>query len=437
MTIVCGTDFSVNAEPALAAARALAARLGEAEVWLVHAMDPALASSAEDGPSEHALRNRLEATAVRLSAEGGPRLRVALERGSAAEVLLDVAQAHRAALVVVASRGHGRSSRFRLGGNSERVAAAADVPVLVVRDATPFVAWAEGTRPLRVLLGVGEPADSEPAVEWVKRLRAHGACDVVAGRVYDEWEARRRYGLGPPRDLERADPEVERLVRRDLERFVGDLGGAGTTRLVAVPRFGMPGDHVLSLAEAERADLVVLGTGGKRGLARWTSVTNLVLHDSHSSVAVVPRPAGWRPVGDIPPLRRVLVATDLSAFADHAIPFAYALLADRGGGEVFLAHVVPPGGVSFEEETEITARLRALVPPSAEARGVVTRTEIVRGADVPRALSELAERLGADLVCVASHGRGGLGRVALGSVAEAMLRRSRRPVMVVRPPGEE
>jgi len=59
--------------------------------------------------------------------------------------------------------------------------------------------------------------------------------------------------------------------------------------------------------------------------------------------------------------------------------------------------------------------------------------DALTGGDVARTLAQAAERLDADLVCMGSHGRGGLGRALLGSVAQQMLAHSRRPVLVLRP----
>jgi nucleotide-binding universal stress UspA family protein len=52
------------------------------------------------------------------------------------------------------------------------------------------------------------------------------------------------------------------------------------------------------------------------------------------------------------------------------------------------------------------------------------------------AIAAAAERLDADVICVASHGRRGLARAALGSVTEELMRKTQRPVLVVRPPEE-
>ena len=89
---------------------------------------------------------------------------------------------------------------------------------------------------------------------------------------------------------------------------------------------------------------------------------------------------------------------------------------------------------SSDDEATVAAQLRELVPRSAAGAGVVTRVEVVRHPDAARAIVEAADRAGASVVCVASHGRSRLATAVLGSVAAAVLRESRRPVMVLRPP---
>ncbi|MGA9525551.1 MAG: universal stress protein [Myxococcaceae bacterium] len=54
--------------------------------------------------------------------------------------------------------------------------------------------------------------------------------------------------------------------------------------------------------------------------------------------------------------------------------------------------------------------------------------------EVSRAIAQAAERLGVDLIVMASHGRTGALRLVLGSVAQAVLTRTHKPVTVIRPP---
>lgn len=149
-------------------------------------------------------------------------------------------------------------------------------------------------------------------------------------------------------------------------------------------------------------------------------------------MAIVPVPQSELLASEeVPCIRRVLIATDLSPLSNFAVPFGYALLGEHGG-EVYLLHV-RAGDKHAASDKDIVAQLRSLVPRRGVAANVVTRAEVIDHADTPLAISQAAERLGVDAVCVASHGRGGVRRAVLGSVAEAVMRESRRPVFVIRP----
>ncbi len=440
MSIVCGTDFSERSRSAIAVAGALASRLKVTELWLVHVLDPAtrsLDSAAHEAVRTAALK-RLAEEAARLAAElGDTSLRVhpAVLLGSTSDTLLEFSEQKQAQLVVVSSEGHRASSVYRVGGTSERLAQAARLPVLVVRDGGPLEAWAKGERPLRLLLAVDWSRSCEAAIRWVKALRASSPVDVVVGYVYNSGfpgEGPARYGLPWRYPIVERDPEAEALLIRDLRARIGELGGQGD--VVVRPQLGVGrlGDHLLELAEAERADLIVMGTHHRRGLARLSSVAAVTLHHSRTAVAIVPAPeTALLAPEEVPSIRRVLVATDLSPHANSAVPFGYALVSERGG-EVYLFHVRGKDEQA-KSEIDLAAQLRSLVPLRGVPPSVVTRTEVVQHRDAAKAICQAAERLGVDALCIASHGRAGIERAALGSVAEAVMRESRRPVLVVRP----
>jgi nucleotide-binding universal stress UspA family protein len=432
MSVVYGTDFSVPAQAGAAAAAALARHLGES-LWLVHALDPEALFWSGSGGEERA-RDLLAAAADELRGSL-PDLEVheGLVHGPAHEGLARLADAREASLLVVSSQGHSSSPLFRVGGTSERLALASGRPVLVLREAHPFVSWAAGERPLRVLLGLDETAASEGAIGFVRTLREAGPCDVIAARVYFVPDERRRYGLEGLTSWVDPDPEVEALVERELRQRLPELPGSGSLSYRGTFGLGRLGDHLLRLAELERVDLVVVGSHRRTGLARLGSVSSVLLHFGRMAVASIPTPGEEEAATvELPPMRRVAAATDLSPFANHAIRHAYALVAGREGAEVFLLHVAgkeaPGGGAA----AELAARLRELVPP--EGSQVPTRTEILHGEDVAAALCAAAERLGVDALAIASHGKTGVLRAVLGSVAEGVVRQSRRPVLVVRPP---
>jgi nucleotide-binding universal stress UspA family protein len=98
------------------------------------------------------------------------------------------------------------------------------------------------------------------------------------------------------------------------------------------------------------------------------------------------------------------------------------------GGTVCLMHDL----TSFTSEAE--AKLRALTPHEAEARGIATEVEVTASRETAAAICAAAERFGADNMCIDSHTRPGFTAKVLGSLALAVLQTSRRPVLVVRPP---
>ncbi len=182
--------------------------------------------------------------------------------------------------MVVSSLGHSASLLYRVGGTSERLAQSTQVPVLVVRNEAPFEAWAKGERPLRLLLAVDWSRSCDAAIRWVKALRETSPVDVVVGYVYSSGfpgEGPARYGLPWRHPIVEKDPEAEALLSRDLQARIGDLGGQGDVVFRAQHGVGRLGDHLLELADAERVDLIVMGTHHRGGLARLSSIAAVTL----------------------------------------------------------------------------------------------------------------------------------------------------------------
>lgn len=135
---------------------------------------------------------------------------------------------------------------------------------------------------------------------------------------------------------------------------------------------------------------------------------------------------------------RILVAIDGSDPAEKALEEALALYGD---GEIVAISVVDPAEASYGLEgdvgdahdharQEVEDRLRR-ARERAQDRGVSIETEIV-GGEPARVIVEYAEDEGVDHVFLGSHGRTGVSRILLGSVAETVVRRSPVPVTVVR-----
>ncbi len=145
--------------------------------------------------------------------------------------------------------------------------------------------------------------------------------------------------------------------------------------------------------------------------------------------------------------KRILVPTDFSNYADSALRYALDI-AKQYHGEVFLLHVIDESiqqctveycltdTVMREIEQESMARsldkLREEIDHVAEAAAGVEITPYVkRGVPYDEILREQEEK-DIDLIVIASHGRTGIQRILIGSVAEKVMRGAKCPVMLVR-----
>jgi nucleotide-binding universal stress UspA family protein len=142
--------------------------------------------------------------------------------------------------------------------------------------------------------------------------------------------------------------------------------------------------------------------------------------------------------------RSILVPLDGSAFGEHALPIARGI-ARRCGATLHLAHAhVAPVAYDIEgvavTDVGLDAELRAqeetyLASLQAQAIGVLkidTQSALLE-APVADALVSEVEHTGADLVVMTTHGRGGLTRMWLGSVADGLVHQVCVPVLLVRP----
>jgi nucleotide-binding universal stress UspA family protein len=447
MSIVCGTDFSEASKRAVDAAAQLAARMN-VPLHLVHASDLAkdelVVEPVRDTASYDARRLLLEKERV---AALGADVRVHAREGVPDEILLDVATREQAQLIIVAALGRRSPGKWQLGSHADRIAQSSHVPVLVVRAAQPFQDWVAGLRPLNIVLGVDFSLSSEHAMRWVAELCALGPCKITALHLYWPPEQFKRLGLTGVRDYMGPHPEVARTLQAQLASRLAEVFGTTTIRLLVQPNLGRAADRIARQAADDEADLLVVGSHVREPLERVMqgSVSRGVLHCSAASVACVPAPHSLarRPRR----IANVLVATDLTDTGNAALALAYSLVA--AGGKVRLAHVVPQRPHRTTEPHDIFAsegaispsevhaaaerRLRELVPPGSSGHAE-TSVHVLESDSPADAIAQAAERLDADLICLGTHGGTGLKRALLGSVAQAVLHATERPVLFARKP---
>ena len=458
MSILCGTDFTPKAAEASNAAAALACRLNEPLILLhvVESMTQFPEQSVAPGLVQQRLREELHREAERLKEQFKVEVEEQLLGGIPDEVMVDLARRPGVRMIVLSNLGKRAGARWLLGSTSERTAQTASVPVLVVRGSTAFCEWATGKCHLKIMLGIEFSDTSDAAIRWAGELRRIAPCDIVGVHVVWPPQEQHRLGIGGSMSLASLHPEVERVATRDLEAKIARLRsiGEGIVRIRLGIGFGRTDFHLVQLAQEEQADLLVLGSHQRSGFGKvWNgSVAQGCLHHAPMSVALVPQAANIKPEAvPISKVNRVLVATDFSDVSNQAIPHAYSIL--QPGGTVFLIHVVNPFSIPnsviefmpqrSDEGSEqkalyakaVEERLRSLIPEDFEKLGIKSEVHLIEGLDAAQAICAAAKRLGAGMICIGSHGRSGIAKAILGSVAQSVICRSPIPVITVRSPG--
>ena len=146
--------------------------------------------------------------------------------------------------------------------------------------------------------------------------------------------------------------------------------------------------------------------------------------------------------------KTILVPLDGSKRAEGILPHVESLAMHYHAKLIFLQVVEPPplivgpeGDITLhQQEVERWVKKAedylAATKGKFQEKGIETRTHVAHG-PVVEAIIATAEREGADLIAIASHGRSGLFQVFYGSIAAGVLHRIDRPLLLIRSHGEE
>lgn len=208
-------------------------------------------------------------------------------------------------------------------------------------------------------------------------------------------------------------------------------------RAAVISRLGAPDEVLASAAHDEHADLIVVGTHGHTGIARFLlgSVASSIVRRAPCDVLVV----RGDPVRA--PFHKPLVATDFSPAAARALTRAENLVPAGTQIDVVHAWQLPAGswGATLLGQARFpwsTVRDAVLTSVKTQAdkliaeRGGGLHVELVQGPPAS-VITETAERGGYDLIVVGSHGHRGFRRLLLGSVAESAVRHASCSALVV------
>jgi nucleotide-binding universal stress UspA family protein len=254
----------------------------------------------------------------------------------------------------------------------------------------------------------------------------------------------------------RANAEQWVASEKYLERVVEEMQQEQQlTTTYSVPA-GTPVDLICSRARDVGADLIVMTSHCRTGLKRaWLgSVADGVVRGSGVPVLLLRPAPGDLPRGNARPiLRRIVVALDGSPLSESILG-AVSKLACCINARVILLRVVAPVGLGVTNPTTelayplviqdvaVTQRLAEEAGRElAEVRQQLSRlgvtfveSAVVVAPDAAKAIVDFAQHREADMVAMATHGRG-VSRLVVGSVADRVLRESGLPVLLRHPQG--
>ncbi|MEZ4770996.1 MAG: universal stress protein [Caldilineales bacterium] len=230
----------------------------------------------------------------------------------------------------------------------------------------------------------------------------------------------------------------------DRENYLGSVAGrmktAGLKADFVVSEGSVP-EAVSALMNQTEADMLVMSTRGMSGMGRMlTGSTADAVVQSVTRPVLLIRPEKLAP-GETPSFRKVLVTLDGSSFSERILPFAKSL-AGAINGEIILLTVpeVPKPDMYGSMQDAVTDLRRAAetsawrylkgVAMQLDREGVSVRP-IVTGSRPATTIVEVAANENADLVMLATHARGGLDRLFVGSVADRVVHHTTCPVFLV------
>lgn len=220
------------------------------------------------------------------------------------------------------------------------------------------------------------------------------------------------------------------LVQRTEQRLVK----AGFKVLTATEE-GDPRSKILDSAARWKADLIVLGSHGRKGLDHFLmgSVSQAVLHHAPCSVQVIRIRNEPNEIEDASPKTKVLLAIDDSRFSEAARDAIIQQMRPEQT-EVCVLHIVEPyyshvAGAEPTTELQLVAHFEQLLTGA----GFKVHTAIEEG-DPRTKVVDYAANWKPDVLVVGSHGRSGLERFLMGGVSENVARHSDCSVEVVRSP---
>lgn len=238
--------------------------------------------------------------------------------------------------------------------------------------------------------------------------------------------------------------ERERILI-ELDNLAAECRKTSGAQISVALEDGPVSEALERYAIRNRVDLIVISSHGRGGISRLSlgSVTDSLIRHTPIPVLVIKPHASYLSPGADEIFRRIIVPLDGSSLAEQILPEVIAL-AKLDNARLTLLTVLVPRTSSQRAiadqrtplwDKDIVGAQAYLYRIAAQLheQGCLTTTHIEIGENIAQVIGDYARNVRADLVAIATHGRGGISRVLHGSVADVVTRTSVTSMLVLRP----
>jgi nucleotide-binding universal stress UspA family protein len=256
-------------------------------------------------------------------------------------------------------------------------------------------------------------------------------------------------GREPPLLVQQAIDTDTEMATDYLKRVVQE-NNLASLEMESKIEYGWPAHCILTVAEQQQSNLIVISSHGRSGLSRWIlgSVAQKVIRHAPIPVLVLRSQQMSEALLDGGHPLRALVPLDGSPTAESVLEPALemlSMLTAHRSANLHLVHVVDK--LSEEQKSHYFMQQAAsyldtieqrLHDRLAQAGNISVRKSVIPAFDVAGALLDVAETetdtggAPCDIIMMSTHGRGGIQRWTLGSVTERVLQATNLPLLIVR-----
>jgi nucleotide-binding universal stress UspA family protein len=273
------------------------------------------------------------------------------------------------------------------------------------------------------------PSSKAALIEASNLAKKHGGRVILVHAVFFDTE---EFGIAPEQ-LEKRLKIGEKACIQSKDMVSSEFGIEVQSLLCE----GDPPDVILDVAQGKQADLIVLGTHGRKGLNKLLmgSVTSRIIADAPTDVLVVKKPC----IECSGEYKSILVPFDGSDFSKRALNRA-CRLAQNDNAEVTVLYVIPryEEMIDFFKTASIrmslyreAARITASAKGLASLQGIMVKTGIAEGHAADKII-EAARKMVNGLIVMGSHGYRGMNKAIMGSTAERVILDATCPILAVR-----